>query len=250
MPLPEGHCSTTYGEITFTGMRTILKAMNKLSPFNPDSIFVDIGCGIGLPVFHAALAYNIKSVGFEVVENRVRLAFDLKTELEAGGYDLQRLNKTDFKRKNIEDLICLNATHIYSFNPRFSEDNNVDLIRMFELHNETKAEILAMCLDPIKARKLGLLSAEFVESLKVTMAGTSQSFMFYIYKRSNTDFSNVAKTIIGRLYQDVEKGDLIVCTGVNTMLGGDFLRLKSCSRGTDYKYMMNESIIDCYIELV
>ena len=79
MPLPKGHCSTTYGEITFTGMRTILKAMNKLSPFNSDSIFVDIGCGIGLPVFHAALAHNIKSVGFEVVQNRVRLAFDLKT---------------------------------------------------------------------------------------------------------------------------------------------------------------------------
>ena len=148
-------------------------------------------------------------------------------------------------------MICLNATHIYSFNPRFSEDNNVDLIRMFELHNETKADILAMCMDPVKARKLGLLSAEFVESLKVTMAGTSQSFMFYIYKRSKTDdYSNVVKTTIGRLFQDIEKGDLIVCTGENTMLGHDFKRLKSCSRATDYPYMMNESIIDCYIELV
>ena len=134
MPLPNGHFSSTYGEITFTGMRAILKAMNKLSPFTSESVFVDIGCGIGLPVFHAALAYDIRSVGYEVVKNRVILAFDLKTKLEVGGYDPKRLNKTDFKRKNIEDLICLNATHIYSFNPRFSEDNNVDLIRLFELH--------------------------------------------------------------------------------------------------------------------
>ena len=70
LPLPNGHFSSTYGEITFTGMRAILKAMNKLSPFTPDSVFVDIGCGIGLPVFHAALAYDIHSVGYEVLPNR------------------------------------------------------------------------------------------------------------------------------------------------------------------------------------
>ena len=113
----------------------------------------------------------------------------------------------------------MNATHIYSFNPRFSEDNNVDLIRMFELHNETMAEILVMCLDPTKASKLGLLNAELVDTLKVTMAGTTQSFKFYIYRRSKTDFQSVAKTISDRLYQDVDKGNLLVCTGVNTMVG-------------------------------
>ena len=108
-----------------------------------------------------------------------------------------------------------------------------------------------MCLEPTKARKLGLLSAEYVDSLKVKMAGTSQSFKFYIYKRSKTDFSNVANTISDRLYQDVEKGDLLVCTGDNTMLGYDFLRLRNSSPlGYQMNYMMNESIIDCYIELV
>jgi cyclopropane fatty-acyl-phospholipid synthase-like methyltransferase len=73
-PMPIGKFSKGFGEITYAGMNDVIKLLNTHVPFTKDSLFLDIGCGLGQPVYHAAIELGINATGVEILPLHVENA--------------------------------------------------------------------------------------------------------------------------------------------------------------------------------
>lgn len=67
---PETLYRLTYGETTWFGIRTALKAVNASS----QDVFYDLGCGTGRNVFFAHLIYGMKALGVDLLPSFVNHA--------------------------------------------------------------------------------------------------------------------------------------------------------------------------------
>ena len=83
--------STTYGEITFSGMEKIAsytESFHKKNPINPINYqFIDLGCGLGKFVIYMALYRLYKSNGIELVKKRYEEAVFAKSTLKNKNFD-------------------------------------------------------------------------------------------------------------------------------------------------------------------
>ena len=131
-PLADGKYSLSQGEITYAGMENLLEAMNNVVPFDRDSSFLDLGSGLGMPVFHAALKMGVSAYGIEVCNLHVDNAVLLKIKLGHYGYFRDYEGTINFRCQNMDSVRNFRASHIYSFNSRFNEQNIADAIRIFE----------------------------------------------------------------------------------------------------------------------
>lgn len=69
--------SATYGEVTKASTNGIVNQFKE--HFNENTIFYDLGCGLGKMVIHIGLQYNPKkSCGVELSKERIKGANDLK----------------------------------------------------------------------------------------------------------------------------------------------------------------------------
>jgi len=69
--------SETYGEVTQKSTDSIVGTFKDY--FNENTVFYDLGCGLGKMVAHIGLQYNIKkSCGIELSKERIQGAFDIK----------------------------------------------------------------------------------------------------------------------------------------------------------------------------
>lgn len=69
--------SATYGEVTKQSTNGIVNHFKK--HFNQDTVFYDLGCGLGKMVIHIGIQYNPKkSCGIELSKERIKGANDLK----------------------------------------------------------------------------------------------------------------------------------------------------------------------------
>mmetsp|Transcript_10406 Transcript_10406/g.21411 ORF Transcript_10406/g.21411 Transcript_10406/m.21411 type:complete len:247 (-) Transcript_10406:21-761(-) len=80
----EGYISSalTYGEVLFETFAELFKVIKERHGGMPEGgVFVDVGCGIGKPVFAAALLHNFrKCVGIEILEDLYKVCVEcLKT---------------------------------------------------------------------------------------------------------------------------------------------------------------------------
>jgi SAM-dependent methyltransferase len=70
----------TYGEVTQKSTNAIVNAFS--SHFNENTVFYDLGCGLGKMVIHIGLQYNPKkSCGIEFSKERTQAAIDMKDEV-------------------------------------------------------------------------------------------------------------------------------------------------------------------------
>lgn len=69
-----------YGETTQKGVDGIVKHFKE--HFNENTVFYDLGCGLGKMVIHIGLQYNPKkSCGIEFSKERTQAAIDMKNEI-------------------------------------------------------------------------------------------------------------------------------------------------------------------------
>ena len=74
---PESVGSPIYGEIMYEGTEAIINKFSK--HFNNDTVFYDLGCGLGKMVLHIGLKYNPKkSMGIEYSKERANTAKEIK----------------------------------------------------------------------------------------------------------------------------------------------------------------------------
>ncbi len=113
-----------YGEVTFGSFQRILNVLENECGLNNDSIFVDIGSGLGKPNFHvtSAAKSGVKlSIGIEVVGDRwIQSIHVLDRLLRANSDDISNVaSKVFFAHADICHFAktgMYGVTHMYSFN--------------------------------------------------------------------------------------------------------------------------------------
>jgi len=104
-----------YGEVTQKCTDTIVKYFEK--HFNPNTIFYDLGCGLGKMVIHIGLQYNPKkSCGIELSKERIKCGFNLKDKYCKDNNIISFIEGSFFEN-DISD-----ATVVYCDNQAFREE--------------------------------------------------------------------------------------------------------------------------------
>tara|TARA_R110002110_G_scaffold143355_1_gene332146 strand:- start:248 stop:820 length:573 start_codon:yes stop_codon:yes gene_type:complete len=87
--------SSIYGEITPYGVESILKKFNKY--FNEESVFYDLGCGLGKMVFHMGIKTNIKKIcGIEYSKERYQGCMDIQEQHGSSLNNISFINDSFF----------------------------------------------------------------------------------------------------------------------------------------------------------
>ena len=68
--IPHNKYNTVYGELNLEELTKIFYNIN----IKKNDIFYDLGCGSGKINLYMALKYNIKSIGIEIIEERINVA--------------------------------------------------------------------------------------------------------------------------------------------------------------------------------
>ena len=102
--------SSVYGELTQKGVDTILDKFKEY--FNKNTIFYDLGCGLGKMVLQVGLQTDVRmSIGVEYSKERYEVAVELKKKY---GQD-----NIEFLNLNLLDLDLSMATVVYIDNTIF-----------------------------------------------------------------------------------------------------------------------------------
>ena len=109
--------SPVYGEITQRGTEALLEKFSEY--FNKNTVFYDLGSGLGKMVAHVGLVSESKSIGIEYSEQRHSGATIMQETF------LKNHNNISFKNGNVLDFDLSDATVIYMDNTVFPE--NIEL---------------------------------------------------------------------------------------------------------------------------
>ncbi len=102
-----------YGELKKQSMQSVINLMKKSTNFTTDSIFLDIGSGMGKPNFHAAQDPGVAlSIGYEISESRRNSSILCKHHLAEQAIT----SNCYFANVDVASLANLNGfTHVYTF---------------------------------------------------------------------------------------------------------------------------------------
>jgi len=113
--------SPVYGEITQEGTNSLIKYFKDY--FNENTIFYDLGCGLGKMVFHIGLLDIKKSVGIEYSKERYNGCKYIQTNGCPTNKNIEFYNKS-FLEHDFSD-----ATILYIDNTCFNEDINLKIYK-------------------------------------------------------------------------------------------------------------------------
>lgn len=192
---------TVYGELGFDLIEQISRQMTN----DKDSVFVDLGAGIGNVVFHIAGALQMKKcVGIEILE-------DIQIASMNFGHEFRRWMK--FFNKNHSEFACFHgdfqtphwantikeATHIIANNIEFGPSINNYLEEIFmECRSGTEIYLSSMLHRPTKSsnrsnRKSIINVAHFdqLKSLCGNVSWKSEPIQIYRYVIDHLKFQNI-----------------------------------------------------------
>ena len=113
--------SPVYGEITYKGVEGLVNRFNKY--FNKDTIFYDLGSGLGKLIMHVALKYSIKKA----------CGIEYSAERHQGAIDTQQLycshlTNIKFINDSIVNVDIGDATVIYFDNTAMPSEGNEEIL--------------------------------------------------------------------------------------------------------------------------
>ena len=116
-----GSGEAIYGEMTEFAMQRVVNTMKTECEFTKDSIFLDIGSGVGKPSLHVTQDPGVRlSMGIELKKERCFLSQNVLLRLlknnDKRNINLNNIQRCWFKDGNILEENSINpATHVYSF---------------------------------------------------------------------------------------------------------------------------------------
>jgi hypothetical protein len=166
------------------------------------SIFYDIGSGYGKICWHAALQYQVRSIGSEINAGRHEFASKMAVK-----YLERRIPTLPFEMLDqllhfvFEDVVktseqlaspftdplnpSLHCSHIYSFNTVFEREQ---LYLIAQRLNLTQFKMLSWTQSPIKTREYGVRDVVYIGRTVIKMSGgSSESFSQYYYIKIPTN---------------------------------------------------------------
>jgi hypothetical protein len=113
--------SPVYGEITQRGTEALLEKFSEY--FNKNTVFYDLGSGLGKMVAHVGLVSESKSIGIEYSEQRHSGATIMQETF------LKNHNNISFKNGNVLDFDLSDATVIYMDNTVFPDNISLEIYK-------------------------------------------------------------------------------------------------------------------------
>jgi SAM-dependent methyltransferase len=161
-----------YAELSRASLIQVFEILKWNCDLSSDSVFVDLGCGLGKVVYLASLCGVRKSIGIDVVPEHLVNARNTMKKLRAQNVELI---EGDIK----DNLYKLGkVTHLYAFDFLFSEETMsmiYDFLRMY------KGIYLASFQKPKEMFNQGL-NVKVIEKIKGRMTHVSESHNCYVYK--------------------------------------------------------------------
>ena len=189
-----GYFGPTYGELTICAMYKVIRTMINYCSLTRDSVFLDVGSGLGKPCLAACIiAGTKKCFGIEVESIRHALAINnlmsaLKSNPEV--FDTKRIILLE---KDVTSVPTWTpCTHMYSFDAVFPAEVMIDYAAAF---NSTRsAEYLVSFHKPSSILGFGF-SVQHIHSVKgLRFHGSTESRTAYFYKQTS-------KINAGKIYQ-------------------------------------------------
>lgn len=172
-----------YGEMTAASMHKLTQLM-KESGLNRDSVFIDIGAGLGKPSAHVAFDPGVKlSLGVECEGTRHNLSLvnARRLALWAHKNDPSWLPNLCFVRQNVMLMTTLGpVTHVFLFDVGMPPNVMVHVAQLFHISNVATHIICFRA--PASMKKLRF-NVELQGSLSVSMHGSSERHTGYVYRK-------------------------------------------------------------------
>ncbi|GBG24769.1 Histone-lysine N-methyltransferase, H3 lysine-79 specific [Hondaea fermentalgiana] len=173
-----------YGEVTQESFQRVVDVLVAQCGLNTESVFLDIGAGLGKPNFHVAISPGVKqSLGVELIGGRwwqsVYLLDQCLSERTLRPY----ASKVFFAHANVTDMKEFEpTTHVYSFNRGFPPEAMEAVARAF--HASSTAEFF-ICFDKPKVLEGYGFRIELVDFVPTKMAGSGEQHRCYVYRRTD-----------------------------------------------------------------
>lgn len=161
--------------------------------FGRDSVFLDVGAGLGKPSFHTAISPGVKlSLGVELIGTRWWQSMCLLNHC----LDAPRLcpyaKKVFFAHANVMDTASFDpVTHVYSFNTGFPPAAMKAVAEAFHASTTTSHFI---CFDKTEKLKSYGFEVDLVGFVPTKMAGSGEQHRCYVYKRTDKPLREVTNT--------------------------------------------------------
>lgn len=182
--------NNVYGELTATFVSKLLRKMR----LGPDSVFVDMGCGVGNCVLQAALETGAESFGAEVMDAAAQMAQEQAKEFKARMRlwglkhgDVQMIHADFLDNQDIASALK-RADVVLCNNYAFHSDLNQKLVDLFlDLKDGAKVISLKSFVPPdyhISERNLGspqsILSVKQYDYYSGSVSWTNAGGQYYI----------------------------------------------------------------------
>jgi len=181
-----------YGEVTQESFQRVVDCLVQKCDFTPESVFLDIGAGLGKPNFHVAINPGVKSsYGVELIGGRwwqsMCLLQNCIQNKTIGSY----AKKVFFAHANVTDMSTFDPiTHVYSFNRGFPPEAMRAVAAAF--HASVTAQFF-ICFDKINTILNYGFQVELVDWVSTKMAGSGEQHRCFVYRRIDNVLTSPAK---------------------------------------------------------
>lgn len=194
-----GAGGSIYGEITQQSFHNLVELLVDKCNFTTESIFLDIGSGLGKPNLHVSLYPGVeKSYGVEIHGGRWWQSLSVLKECIQNDIGLQVfLAHADICSMSTLDPI----SHVYTFNPGFPVETMQYVATIFHSSNTTT---FISCYDkPTSMEDYGF-DVTFIQALPMKLAGSREQHTCYTYKRNDTNIVNDCQWTLPPIPTDYE----------------------------------------------
>mmetsp|Transcript_17300 Transcript_17300/g.31766 ORF Transcript_17300/g.31766 Transcript_17300/m.31766 type:complete len:516 (-) Transcript_17300:178-1725(-) len=179
-----GSGGAIYGEITQESFQKVVECLKDKTGFGPNSVFIDIGAGLGKPNFHVTINPGVKlSLGVEVIGGRWWQSICLLDHCLSHKTLQSYAQRVFFAHADVQDMPTFDPiTHVYSFNRGFPPEAMRAVASAF--HASTTAEFF-ICFDKPNVLEGHGFDIELVDFVPTKMAGSGEQHRCYIYRRND-----------------------------------------------------------------
>eukprot|EP00924_Labyrinthula_sp_SR-Ha-C_P008108 maker-scaffold_11-snap-gene-3.3-mRNA-1 protein AED:0.18 eAED:0.18 QI:116/1/1/1/1/1/2/238/338 len=170
-----------YGELTKHSFQRIIDFMKEHCELGEESVFLDIGSGLGKPNFHAAADPGVKlSIGVEIQGSRWWQSINLLHSILKNDKTEVAGSRVFFSHANIMNIKSLDVvTHMYIFNCGMPRKVMKIIADLFNRADSCKYLI---CFSPlVKLEDVGFKIEPLEANLNGKMHGSGESHKCYIY---------------------------------------------------------------------
>lgn len=178
-----GHNCSIYGEVTIGSFQRMVNFLKENLDFDGESIFLDIGSGLGKPNFHVLLDPGVRySFGVELEALRYSLSLHNLNHLDevpALSFLKKRPN-VYFAHKDVTEIETFNPiTHVYTFDVGMPPDTMLGISKALE--NSISVKAFVSFHKPKEIIEDYEFPVELVGTFHTTMHGSSEGHKGYIF---------------------------------------------------------------------